>query len=40
VLNNMLSNFNPNNLTQVRIMEYPDQAYVVLGEYTFCHQAS
>jgi ABC-type oligopeptide transport system, periplasmic component len=35
VLNNMLSNFNPNNLTQVRIMEYPDQAYVVLGEYTF-----
>ncbi len=35
VLNNMLSNFNPNNATIQKIMSYPDQAYVVTGPMTF-----
>jgi len=35
VLNNMLSNFHPNNATQRAIMAYPGQAYVVTGPYTF-----
>jgi len=35
VLNNMLSNFNPDNSTQRAIMSYPDQAYVVLNSTTF-----
>ncbi|MEM0272195.1 MAG: ABC transporter substrate-binding protein, partial [Thermoprotei archaeon] len=35
VLNNMLSNFNPSNTTQLEIMGYPNQAYVVLGPMSF-----
>ena len=35
VLNNMLSNFNPNNATIQKIMSYPDQAYSVSGPMTF-----
>jgi ABC-type transport system substrate-binding protein len=35
VLNNMLSNFNPNNATIQKIMSYPEQAYVVTGPTTF-----
>jgi len=35
VLNNMLSNFNPNNVTIQKIMSYPAQAYVVTGPMTF-----
>jgi len=35
VLNQMLSNFNPENATIQRVMSYPDQAYVVLGPDTF-----
>jgi len=35
VLNDMLSNFNPNNATQQKIMSYADQAYVVTGPMTF-----
>jgi ABC-type transport system substrate-binding protein len=35
VLNQVLSNFNPENTTIQRIMEYPHQAYVVLGPMTF-----
>jgi len=35
VLNNMLSNFDPNNATIQKIMSYPDQAYVVTGPMTF-----
>lgn len=35
VLNNMLSNFNAANATQMAIMTYPDQAYVVSGPLTF-----
>jgi len=34
-LNNMLSNFNPNNATIQKIMSYPNQAYVVTGPLTF-----
>jgi ABC-type oligopeptide transport system substrate-binding subunit len=35
VLNNMLSNFDPNNATIQKIMSYPQQAYVVTGPMTF-----
>ena len=35
VLNNMLSNFDPNNATIQKIMSYPDQAYVVTGPMIF-----
>jgi len=35
VLNTMLSNFNPSNSTQLAIMSYPNQAYVVTGPMTF-----
>ncbi len=35
VLNNMLSNFNVHNATQMAIMTYPDQAYVVSGPLIF-----
>ena len=35
VLNNVLSNFDPNNATIQKIMSYPDQAYVVTGPMTF-----
>jgi len=35
VLNNLLSNFDPNNATIQKIMSYPDQAYVVTGPMTF-----
>jgi len=35
VLNNMLSNFNANNVTIQKIMAYPHQAYVVTGPMTF-----
>jgi ABC-type transport system substrate-binding protein len=35
VLNNMLSNFDPNNATIQKIMSYPDQAYAVTGPTTF-----
>ncbi|MEM0272669.1 MAG: ABC transporter substrate-binding protein [Thermoprotei archaeon] len=35
ILNQMLSHFNPDNATQLAVMEYPRQAYVVLGPYTF-----
>ncbi|MEM0272824.1 MAG: ABC transporter substrate-binding protein, partial [Thermoprotei archaeon] len=35
ILNQMLSNFNPDNSTIQKVMSYPDQAYVVLGPYTF-----
>jgi peptide/nickel transport system substrate-binding protein len=35
VLNNILSNFNPNNATIQKIMSYPNQAYVVTGPMTF-----
>ncbi len=31
ILSQILSNFNPNNATIMKIMEYPDQAVVVLG---------
>ncbi len=34
-LNNVLSNFNPSNSTIQKIMEYPNQAYVVTGPMTF-----
>ncbi|MEM0121618.1 MAG: ABC transporter substrate-binding protein [Thermoprotei archaeon] len=35
ILNNMLSNFNPDNQTIRQIMSYPDQAYVASGPLTF-----
>jgi len=35
MLNNMLSNFNPNNATIQKIMSYPNQAYSVTGPMTF-----
>ena len=35
ILNNMLSNFNPSNSTQLAIMSYQDQAYAVSGPMTF-----
>ncbi|MEM0321080.1 MAG: ABC transporter substrate-binding protein [Thermoprotei archaeon] len=35
VLANMLSNFNPANSTQLEIMQYPNQAYVVVSPYVF-----
>jgi len=35
VLDNMLSHFNPSNTTQLKIMEYPNQAYVVSSQMTF-----
>ena len=35
VLNNLLSNFDPNNATIQKIMSYPQQAYVVTGPMTF-----
>jgi len=34
-LNNILSNFNPDNKTIQEVMSYPDQAYVVLGNMVF-----
>jgi peptide/nickel transport system substrate-binding protein len=34
-LNNIMSNFNPNNATIQKVMEYPHQAYVVSGPNTF-----
>ncbi|PSN90600.1 hypothetical protein B9Q03_06435 [Candidatus Marsarchaeota G2 archaeon OSP_D] len=34
-LNNIMSNFNPNNATIQKVMEYPNQAYVVSGPDTF-----
>jgi len=35
VLNNLLSNFDPNNATIQKIMSYPNQAFVVSGPMTF-----
>jgi ABC-type transport system substrate-binding protein len=35
VLNNLLTNFNPDNSTIKAIMSYPDQAYVASGPYSF-----
>ncbi|MEM3794865.1 MAG: ABC transporter substrate-binding protein [Thermoprotei archaeon] len=34
-LNNIMSNFNPDNATIQKVMEYPNQAYVVSGADTF-----
>jgi len=34
-LNQMLSNFNPTNATQLKIMSYPNQAYVAVSSSTF-----
>jgi peptide/nickel transport system substrate-binding protein len=34
-LNNMLSNFNPSNATQMAVMSYPNQAYVVVNSTEF-----
>jgi peptide/nickel transport system substrate-binding protein len=35
ILNQVLSNFNPNNATVQKLMSYPNQAYVVTGPMTF-----